>query len=175
MLTDRRSGCGLSGSGRLPEFGSGSVNAHQTEYLMTLYAPLHPAQVVNTDLFIVNLRERGYVDGPRIKGKILQPGGDWLRRMPNGTSRLDVRLTIQTEDNALIYVEYSGVAKYSKEAADRLGKGETLGADEAYVITTPRFQTTAEQYAWLNDVQAVGRMVSQKRGDHIKYEIFAVR
>jgi hypothetical protein len=50
----------------------------QTEYLMTLYAPLHPAQVVNTDLFIVNLREGGYVDGPRIKGKILQSGGDRL-------------------------------------------------------------------------------------------------
>jgi Protein of unknown function (DUF3237) len=45
--------------------------------------------------------------------------------MLNGTSRLDVRLTIQTDDNALIYVEYSGIAKYSKEDADRLGKGET--------------------------------------------------
>jgi len=142
---------------------------------MTLYAPLQAMQAVNADLFIVNPRDGGYVEGPRIKGKIIQPSGDWLRRMPNGTNRLDVRLTVQTDDNALIYVEYGGIQKISKEAGERLAKDETLGADDAYFIITPRFQTTAEKYAWLNDVQAVGRMVSLKRGDHVKYEIFSVR
>lgn len=147
----------------------------QTEYLMTLYAPLAPPQVVSSDLFIFNIREGGYVDGPRIKGKIIQPTGDWNRRMPNGTTRMDVRGTIQTDDNAFIYIEYVGVAKLSKEAGDRLGKGEALGSNDGYFMITARFQTTSAKYAWLNELTAVGRMVSLKGGDHIKYEIFSVR
>ncbi len=31
----------------------------QTEYLMTVYAPLAPPQVVSSDLFIFNIREGG--------------------------------------------------------------------------------------------------------------------
>jgi hypothetical protein len=147
----------------------------KTEFFMILYAPLQPAQAVNTDLSIVHIREGGYVEGPSIKGKILQPAGDWIRRMPNGTSRQEARLTIQTDDNSLIYMEYGGVGKLGKEASARFGKGEILGAEEAYYVIAPRFQTTSAKYAWLNDVQAIGRMVSLKRGDHIEYEIFLVR
>jgi hypothetical protein len=146
----------------------------KTEYLMTLYAPLAPPQVVG-DLRIFNIREGGYAEGPRIKGKIIQPAGDWNRRMPDGTSRMDVRGTIQTDDNAFIYVEYVGVAKLSKEATDRLGKGETLGSDDGYFMITLRFQTSSAKYAWVNELIAVGRMVSLKGGDHIKYEIFSLR
>jgi hypothetical protein len=161
--------------GGFPHPAAAQSTQIQTEYLMTLYAPLALPQVVSTDLLIINIREGGYVDGPRIKGKIIQPAGDWYRRMPNGTTRMDVRLTVQTDDNAFIYVEYVGVAKLSKEAGDRLGKGETLGSHDGYFIMTPRFQTTSEKYAWLNELIAVGRMVSLKLGDHIKYEIFSVR
>ena len=93
--------------------------AIQTDYLMTLYAPLPPPQVVSSDLFIFNIREGGYVDGPRIKGKIIQPTGDWNRRMPNGTTRMDVRGTIQTDDNAVIYIEYVGVATFADPIGQR--------------------------------------------------------
>jgi hypothetical protein len=146
----------------------------QTEYLMTLYAPLAPPQVVS-DLRIFNIRQGGYVDGPRIKGKVIQPAGDWNRRMPDGTTRMNVRLTIQTDDNAFIYVEYGGVAKPSKEAGDRLGKGQDLGSNDGYFMITARFQTTSAKYAWLNELIAVGRMVSLKGGDHIKYGLFSLR
>jgi hypothetical protein len=146
----------------------------QTEYLMTLYSPLAPPQVVS-DLRIFNIRQGGYVDGPRIKGKVIQPAGDWNHRMPDGTTRMDVRLTIQTDDNAFIYVEYGGVAKLSKEAGDRLGKGQALGSNDGYFMITARFQTTSAKYAWLNELIAVGRMVSLKGGDHIKYELFSLR
>lgn len=95
--------------------------------------------------------------------------------MPDGSTRMDVRLTIQTDDNAFIYVEYSGVAKLSKEAGDRLGKGQTLGSNDSYFMITARFQTTSAKYAWLNELIAAGRMVSLKGGDHIKYELFSLR
>ncbi len=158
-----------------PQSAAAQSAEFKFEFLMVLYAPLQPAQVVNPNLSILNIREGGYVEGPKIRGKILQPAGDWIRRMPDGTSRQDARFTIQTDDNALIYIEYGGVGKLSKKAAARFGKGEILGADEAYFVIAPRFQTTSAKYAWLNEIQALGQMVSVKQGDHIEYEIFAVR
>jgi hypothetical protein len=35
--------------------------------------------------------------------------------------------------------------------------------------------TTSAKYAWLNQIQAVGKMVSVQRGVAIKYDVFAVR
>jgi hypothetical protein len=40
--------------------------------------------------------------------------------------------------------------------------GEVLKADEIYFLTAPTFQARSETYAWLNHVQAVGKMVEVK-------------
>ncbi len=69
---------------------------------MTVHANLSPPQAVDQSLLVVNVPAGGSVDGPRIKGKFLGPSGDWLRVMPSGVFRLDVRGTIQTDDNKLI-------------------------------------------------------------------------
>jgi hypothetical protein len=40
--------------------------------------------------------------GPKLNG-IIPPGGDdWLLRRPEGAASLDVRVTLQTDDDALI-------------------------------------------------------------------------
>ena len=43
--------------------------------------------------------------------------------------------------------------------------------------TAPTFQTSSEKYAWLNGVQAVGKMVEVKvgAGGYVKYDVFIVR
>src|ERR1700691_4600542 len=97
-----------------------------TEYLMTLYAPLEAAQAIDSSLYVYNIRPGGWVKGPRIKGTVLAPGGDWFRVLPSGASRLDVRLTIKTDDGALIYMTYNGIFNDTKEAEDRAAKGEVL-------------------------------------------------
>ena len=43
------------------------------------------------------------------------------------------------------------------------------------MITAPTFETKLERYGWLNGVQAVGKMVEIKRGDHLIYDIFIIR
>ena len=53
-----------------------------------------------------------------------------------------------------------------------MSAGQALTADDVYFITVPRFQTSAEKYRLLNEVQAVGKMVSFKPGDHVRYDIF---
>jgi hypothetical protein len=149
----------------------------QTEYLMTLHAPLDPPQAIDQGLLIFNVQAGGWVEGARIKGKLMAPAADWLRVMPSGVMRLDVRGTIQTDDGELIYVTYGGAIQCSKEQADRLNTGQPLKTDDCYFITAPTFQTKSDKYAWLNAVQAVGKMISLKVGEggHVRYDIFAVK
>jgi hypothetical protein len=150
----------------------------ETEYLMTYLAPIDAPVVIDGALQIFNVPSGGWAKGPKINGTLLAPGGDWLRTMPSGVFRLDVRATVRTDDGADIYVSYNGVIQYSAESAERLAKGEVLtDKDIPYFVTAPTFQTSSEKYAWLNGVQAVGKMVELKAGvgGYVKYDVFIVR
>ena len=81
----------------------------------------------------------------------------------DGTALMDVRLTLETEDGALIYVEYGGRRDFSQ-----IYKGH-----DAPVYIAPRFETSDERYTWLNKIQAIGKGVAV--GDSRVYEIYEVR
>jgi uncharacterized protein DUF3237 len=161
-----------------PEVGSAQdakpTVSIETEYLMTLEAPLDPAFQAVGPRLIVNVPAGGTVRGPKINGALIPPTGDWLSLMPDGTLRLDVRGTIKTDDGELILIEYNGVIVTSKEVMDRFGAGEVITFKDEYFITAPRFTTASKKYAWLNQIQAVGKMVSVQN-TRIKYDIFGVR
>ena len=73
-------------------------------------------------------------------------------------------------------IEYGGIVVPNKDATDRFNKGEVLTTkDYEYFITAPRFTAASKKYAWLNHVQAVGKMVSVQKTKMIKYDVFAVR
>jgi hypothetical protein len=147
----------------------------ETEYLMTLEVPIDPAQIHPMgSRLIANAPPGGAAHGPKINGAFIAPGGDWVYIMPDGSFRLDVRLTLKTDDGEVIFVEYGGVVGWSKEVMDRLDKGEVITTKDVYWITTPRFTTASKKYAWLNHVQAVGKLVSLQK-TWIKYDVFAVR
>ena len=143
------------------------------EYLMTLEVPMDLPQLVGARR-VVNVTG-GTLHGPKINGTLVAPSGDWLYNMPDGSSRLDVRLMVKTDDNELIFMEYGGVMAFPKDAAERLNKGEVVTHADGYFMTAPRFTTASIKYAWLNHVQAVGKMVSLQRGHAIKYDIFEMK
>ena len=146
----------------------------KTEYLMTLQANLKPPSVVSNNFRVFDVPS-GSVEGPRIKGKIVPPTGDWSRTIAPGVNRLDVKLVIQTDDDQIIHVSYNGVAQCPKEISDKLANGELAKADDCYFIGAPTFETNSERYSWLSSVQAVAKMVELKRGSHVRYEIFLVK
>jgi hypothetical protein len=96
------------------------------EYVMTYLAPLDPPVAIDDGMMIVNVRPGGWVKGPNINGKLISPGADWLRIMPSGAFRLDVRTLIETDDHAHIYMSYNGIIKNSEQSAERLNNGEML-------------------------------------------------
>jgi Protein of unknown function (DUF3237) len=102
----------------------------------------------------------GTFEGPKLKGKIADAaGGDWVTLGADGTLYLDVRLTLTTDDGAAIYMEYKGIGKRGED-------GTTT------VRTTPRFETGAENYAWLNSVQAVA--LGTTGTGNVTYDVYAI-
>jgi hypothetical protein len=92
----------------------------------------------------------GEVSGERINGKVGTGGSDWVLVGPDGWGRLDVRMTILTDDGAAIYVQYFGVVEYN-EAAHAANAGErSSDYGDHYFRTAPRLETGDERYAWVN-------------------------
>ena len=82
----------------------------------------------------------GSFEGDRLRGKVLAGGGDWVTARANGTFELDLRVTLETDDGALIHMTFTGV----RDDANH------------YFRTLPRFETAAPKYAFLNRLLAVG-------------------
>jgi Protein of unknown function (DUF3237) len=149
-----------------------------TEFLATLHAPLDEPQAIGTDLLIYNVPgEGGYVRGPRIEGRLIQPCADWLRVLPGGNLQLDVRCTIRTGDGGLVYVEYGGLIAWNDALQAKCQAGEVIDGSEVYFRTQPRFRTGADRYSWLNGVVALGAMTSFKcgEGSYVEYDIYRAK
>jgi hypothetical protein len=81
-------------------------------------------------------------EGERLRATMRgNAGADWLRLAPDGTSTLDVRLTLESDDGATIYTEYAG----------------RLRLDTMTVYAAPLFHTADERYLWLNSIQAAAK------------------
>ena len=145
------------------------------EYLMTFKADLKPpVEVGDGPLGTRQIYDvtGGSFEGPRLKGRVLASGGDWLLMGSDGVGRLDVRAALETHDGARIYVQYYGVLVPNEAVAKALaGGGETQYGD-TYFMTQPRFETGDPNYAWLNSVVAVaeGRALSSA----VEYRVYQV-
>src|SRR5439155_24737397 len=98
----------------------------------------------------------GTFEGPRLRGKILPGGGDWLLLRPDGVLELDLRITLETDDHALIYMTFQGLRHGPADAIAALGRGEVVDPARYYFRTLPRFETSTETYAFLNRIVSVG-------------------
>jgi hypothetical protein len=82
----------------------------------------------------------GSFEGERLRGTVLAGGGDWVTAVADGTLELDLRVTLETDDGALIHMTFTGV----RDDANH------------YFRTLPRFETAVPKYAFLNRLLAVG-------------------
>src|SRR4029453_10929615 len=51
----------------------------------------------------------GHFEGPRLRGKVLPGGGDWTLLRADGVLELDLRITLETDDGALIHMASFGL------------------------------------------------------------------
>jgi hypothetical protein len=114
----------------------------------------------------------GLFEGERLSGEVLDGGSDWQNVRSDGSTTLDVRLVLQTKDNALIGMTYRGIRQGPPDVIGRLEKGELVDPASYYFRTAPLFETEAPEYAWLNNVVAIG--IGHRFADGPVYSVFEV-
>jgi Protein of unknown function (DUF3237) len=115
----------------------------------------------------------GTFAGERLRGVVLPGGADWQIVRPDGAALLDARYTIQTDDGALILVQNRGIRHGPPEVLARALRGEIVDPAEYYFRTTPTFETSAPQYAWLNDL--IGICSAVRGAAAVIIDFYAVR
>lgn len=139
---------------------------------LTVGAPQTIGPSRGSDLRIVPVTG-GTVSGPRLDAEVLPaPAGDWLRVEPDGTTHLDVRLTLRASGGALVYCQYTGLRAGPPEVLARLGRGEAVAPQDYYFRTALRFETGAPDLAWLTRILAVG--VGQRLPEGPVYDVYGV-
>ena len=99
----------------------------------------------------------GEFRGERLRGTVVgAPAGDWLLQRRDGTTVLDVRLLLRTDDGEHIYMSYRGVRHGPPEVMARLAAGESVDPQAYYFRIAPVFETAAKKYDWINRIVAVG-------------------
>lgn len=100
----------------------------------------------------------GRFEGPRLKATLQAPAADWVTVRADGSAKLDVRLTLKTEDGAVILVTYNGIATPTDTGTS--------------LRSAPLFETGDARYAWLTRLQAVA--VGGRVGTTITYDLYFV-
>src|SRR5450755_5095248 len=98
----------------------------------------------------------GHFEGSRLRGKVLSGGGDWTLLRADGVLELDLRVTLETDDGALIHMTSFGLRHGPAEALAALARGESVDPSTYYFRTAARFETSSLQYAFLNRLIAIG-------------------
>jgi hypothetical protein len=127
--------------------------------LMTLQVVVAPPQKLGAaphGARVIAPISGGTFEGPRLRGKVLPAGGgDWTLLRSDGVLELDLRVTLETDDGALIYMTSFGLRHGPPEALAALARGEPVDPSTYYFRTAPRFETSAPQYSFLNRIIAI--------------------
>ena len=91
----------------------------------------------------------------RVNADVLPGGADRQTVMPDGTTYLDARYMIRTDDGAVIQVRNLGLRHGALHILQQLAEGETVDPSNYYFRTTTRFETGDERYLWLNKIVAI--------------------
>jgi hypothetical protein len=126
--------------------------------LFTCTVSLAPTITISSSLVIGEVTGATIV-GERVNGTMQgHAAADWLKVSPEGYGTLDVKITYETHDGALIHATYSGRLQF----------------DTMAVYAAPLFHTGDERYTWMNRIQAVAKGQFQPDGTLV-YEMYELR
>ena len=114
----------------------------------------------------------GSFEGERLSGAVLDGASDWQTVRNDGSTTLNVRLVLKTEDGALIGMTYQGLRHGPADIIARIEKGEVVDPASYYFRINPLFETEAAKYNWINRVIAVG--IGHRFADGPVYSVFEV-
>jgi hypothetical protein len=103
----------------------------------------------------------GRWEGERFKAKMVgAAAADWALESDDGLLHVDVRMTLETDDGALVYVSYTGLMDTAAEGAP--------------IRSAIRFETAAERYQWLTRTLCVGDGRFDEAAARVTYDVFVL-
>lgn len=145
---------------------------HVMSYNATLSAPEIIGEVpegIRVNLYITG----GNISGPRVVGKLLPVGADWLTLRRDGVGVLDVKATAETTDGALLYITYSGIIDLGHSGYQDFLDGKPVASGTA-IRTNPKVTTSHANYRWLNRLHCVGIGAAFLERSEVAYDVYAV-
>ena len=130
----------------------------EARLLMTLQVTVAGAQKIGAvphGMRVTAPIASGQFEGPRLRGKVLPGGGDWTLLRADGVLELDLRVTLETDDGALIHMASFGLRHGPPEVMAAIARREPVDPATYYFRTTLRFDTGHQKYAFLNRLLAV--------------------
>ncbi len=109
----------------------------------------------------------GVFKGERLRGRVLQGGGDWVIRRPDGVMHMDVRALLEVDGGDLIYMTYTGRLVVPAGMTIPPPPGES---DGLYFRSAVQFEAAAPSLHWLNNIVAFG--IGNFTPDGPAYQIF---
>ena len=144
-----------------------AVGANQMASAQTPASELESAFLMELSLDVADQLDTGHTSiapvtggtfgGPRLQGTVRDGGADWITQV-TGHSSLDVRITLDTDDGAIIYMTYTGVVHRADSGL--------------YWRVRPIFQTASEKYDWLNHIVCIGK--SKQIAGKVAYDVFEI-
>ncbi len=96
----------------------------------------------------------------RLAGQLAGRGNaDWFTMTADGLMLPDVRLAIQTHDEAIVLMHYSGRLRFVR-------------GQESVAFIAAVFETGDPRYQWINSIQAAGKGILSADLRTVEYEIF---
>ncbi|MBN9566878.1 MAG: DUF3237 domain-containing protein [Alphaproteobacteria bacterium] len=118
-------------------------------------ASMNPVGAVPAGTRRCDLIDDGRFEGPGLRGRVLS-GMDALLDQGGGVIRPNVRLLLETDDGAKIYMHYTGIIHCDPDVLARLRRREALDPQDFYLRTSVQFECGAQRYDWLNRCLAIG-------------------
>ncbi|WP_250456147.1 DUF3237 domain-containing protein [Caballeronia sp. ATUFL_M2_KS44] len=147
----------------------------QTRPLFVLRLDVKPIVVVGETpgpFRRVGIVPSGAFAGDRLSGAVLDGSSDWQTVRSDGSTTLDVRLVLRTDDGVAILMSYRGIRHGPADVIRRLDKGEAVDPARYYFRINPLFEAPTGRYEWLNRVLAVG--MGHRFPDGPVYSVFEV-
>jgi hypothetical protein len=85
---------------------------------------------------------------------------DWAVLGDDGSARFDIRMVLETTDEALIYLSYTGKADWS------------AGPGSGPIFSVAEFETADDRYRWLSEIQVVGQGAMSADFSGVRYDFF---
>jgi hypothetical protein len=160
-----------------PQFDAlpAALKSVQVRPLFVLHLDVKPIEIVGQTpgaFRRVGIVPSGTFAGERLAGVVLDGSNDWQTVRSDGSTRLDVRLLLRTDDGTNILMSYQGIRYGEADVLRRLDNGEPVDPARYYFRINPVFEAPSGKYEWLNRVIAVG--TGHRFPDGPVYSVFEV-